>query len=304
MTANRQRCHNPRFLAVEPLEDRLLLSLAAVNVALTHTFASNRDTAGAAIAQPVAIHSDLRSGQFISGVPDWNRRERSGDQMDAGRTDGRGGVGGDRREHAAIELARIARAEAETGRLLVDPPAVASHEPFNQAPLLAEQENSYLPASLNSHVSVADATSFTLRTPPGPLQPFDAAIAPLEASRYVERAPDVETSGGEQPDAESPVMYAAARNKSVPAVVIPLLNGWPFRLPDARRAVDDFFAHLKGMGTPPSFSWSSLSFGFWMAALGVAAVETARRMRTSDRRRHPLLSTYGWMPDDSLVDEA
>jgi hypothetical protein len=295
MAANSKRRAQPQTLALEALEDRVLLSLAAGKSILPRVDVFNQAAVvSAAIPQSTVIHIDQQYGATASPFTDLRSADRWIDRADSGRLDKRDGATDELREHLVNESARLVRTEGETVRILTEQPIVAAHESFNQVQARNEPENSHQFNGFNGPAQIAaDVPALPLRSASSLNPPLGAAISPLAALPYEEGTPKDDVSDVEMLDPPPPLIIAAANNVSGPAAIMPLLEGLQFSMPDARRAVDEFLARLTELGVAPSSSWSSLSFSVWLAVVAGAAVETARRMATTKGQRLSLLMANG-----------
>jgi hypothetical protein len=299
MAAKCKRRAQPQTLTLEPLEDRLLLSLASVKSILPRPEDSNRAAVGAAtIPQPTTLQTDERNGTASSRSPDWSLADRWIDRTDAGHLDKRDEAPEDLREHFANEIARRARAEAEMVRILAEQPVIAASDSLHPSQSQIGLGSSYQLASPNGPVPVApDVPAFAPHNVSGMSPPWETAFAPLPSILNEESALRDDSSSIEKEDSTPTLLAAADNTNSIPSESLPLLDELGFSMPEIRQAVEAFLARLKELGIPPSFSWSSLSFGVWLAAVLSAAVETARRMQSVGGRRAPLLSANGWTRD-------
>ena len=304
MAANSKRRAQPHTLALEALEDRVLLSIATAKVILPQVDVNNQVAVGlAASPQPAVLHIDQQYGAGPSRITDWSLAEHWIDRTDSGYSEKRDGAPDELREHFANELARLNRSEGETVRILTEQPVLAAHESANQAQTQNGLECAYRFTSINAPAQVTvDAPALPLHSVSSINSPLEVEIPPLAALSYEESTPKDYVSDLEVQDPPS-LVIAAANNDSGPVPIIPLLGGLQLSMPDVRQAVDEFLARLKDLRVSPSSCWSSLSFSAWVAAVAGAAVETARRMRATKGRRLPLLMANGWTLDGLLADE-
>ena len=305
MAANSKRRAYPHALALEPLEDRVLPSVSAAKLILPRTDAFNRAFVGlAAIQQPTVILINQQYGAVSSGPIDWSLAERWIDRIDSGHLEKRDGAPDELREHLANEFARLVRTEGETVRILTEQPVLAAQESLNQVHAQTGPDNSYQFTSLNGPPQVAaDVPALPPHSVSSLTPPLDVGIPPLAALPYEESTLKDDVSDVEMLDPPPPLAVAAANNVSVPAAILPLLEGLQSSIPDARRAVDEFLSRLTELRVAPLSSWSSLSFSVWLTAVAGAAVETARRMGTTKGQRLSLLLANGRTLSGSPAEE-
>jgi hypothetical protein len=230
--------------------------------------------------------------------------ERWIDRTDAGHLNKRDEAPEELREHFANELARLARAEAEMVRILVEQPVIAARDSLTSSQSQIGLGSSYQLASPNGPVPVApDVPAYAPHNVSGMSPPWEAAFTPIPAILNEESALRDDSSSIEKQDLTPTLLAAADNTNPVLPESLPLLDELGISMPEIRQAVEAFLARLKEFGIPPSFSWSSLTFGVWLAAVLSAAVETARRLRSTKGRRLSLLTANGWTPNCSPAEE-
>jgi hypothetical protein len=284
------------LLAVEPLEDRVLLSLPATIPILAQVpIAAEKTLVGAlkvlAAETPTSARHEVH--QYL--VNEW-LSEHSNDRRGMELVDKHEEAPQEWLEHLVHEYARMARTEAETARLLMDESVTAGQESLTALPLESGPGNALQPGSLNGPAAAVAETPAISPHPQVNLEPFsDTAWLPLAAEPYEEFAWEPAISSTEQLDAAPRQLTAAKPRALAPAAVLPLVEGLLSAVPDPRRAVDEFFSRLGEMKTVPVGTWSSLSFGVWLAVAAGAAVETVRRLNAPRDRWRNLSAPAHWL---------
>jgi hypothetical protein len=304
MAANEQRRNSQRSLAIEPLEDRVLLSISITAPALARLESSVESAVRALTASPF-IHQavDARIERLLSHLVDSNQDHRAADPAAAEHPDKWEGFIGELREHVADAWLHVVRTEAEVVGLIAESPASIYHEPFAQPLVRTESEYSYLSASLHEPAAVAVDAAPLLSHPLSSLtQNWEAGIAAMPAVLEMEASPVEDARSSKVLDHVAPELLTAARAVAIPAGAIPLLNALHSQLPDPREAMEKFLARLSELGQEALGSSSSIPFCAWLAAAAVAAMETVRRSHASPGRRRRFLSTFGWLPPGSQPD--
>src|SRR5262249_19774459 len=242
MAAYGQRRNLPRSLVVEPLEDRLLLSITSASPVPARGLLLNQEILGAAAdVSPVVHHSDPRSEWLLSRLADWNPAHRLDDRAEQGRSGRWEEAVEEWYLRAADEWMRLMRAESEVVGLIRESPVVTSHETFAQSVIQNDSENLYQSANLNEPVqNVAETASLPLSLPGSLNQSLDSEIATIARAPDGEHPPAVLVPTDEGRDSASTALVVTAKELPIPVVAIPLLERLQSELPDTRQAVDAF----------------------------------------------------------------
>ena len=296
-------------LAVEPLEDRVLFSLATLaslpaTLSMLREAATSTLTAARVESIPVVYREILREMQPTA---DSLERPRSAGGENTGHTEPHELALVERFEHLVLALTKFSQEEATVTSLAFDRsvesqsgsgPAVSIRTATAQPdiPILP-------PPSLLSAAPAVDQVWMRSHSPMGQVEPLDPAITYELTPLFEGVSIDADQSATGQIDAQSMASTETSGGVAEPSAVIPLQHDVGFHLLEWQRTVADFLSRLAALGDPRSTPGISIWLMAFATVLAGAALEGARR-QTHSSQRSLLPSPSGWRPEAFLPDES